>query len=70
MKLRRGWHRNWFSFKPSLDFVELGETTLFKSIHRVLVVVHVDEVLFTVGVAPKVLVKFDLLYLLNAVRVG
>lgn len=52
MKLRRGWHRNWFSFKPSLDFVELGETTLFKSIHRVLVVVHVDEVLFTVGVAP------------------
>ena len=70
MKLRRGWHRNRFSFEPSLDFVELGKTALLKSIHRVLVVVHVDEVLFAVGVAPQVLVQLDLLYLLDAVRVG
>lgn len=53
-----------------MDLIKLCEATLLKSVHRGLVVVNVDEVLFAVWVTPQVSVKLNLLYLLNALRVG
>lgn len=64
------WNCNWLSVKSCLNLFELDETTLLKSIHRVLIVVDINEVLLAVGVAPEVLVKFNLFNLLDPLRVG